>query len=151
MIELDSTKINVTIRPPYTSTEPVRFRKYTVEHNADSSVIDVIIGPEFEYLELSTVSTDIIYGQWFWFIGDVYQLNLFAFVGDYEFSIAKARYEQFLSKIPLTISAIVNGDIEFLNNRPILKGTPIFVRFISTYPSFNKIASYGVVRQYIQD
>lgn len=151
MVNLDSTKVNVIIREPYTSTEPVRFRKYTVEHKNDSKIIDVIIGPEFEGLDLSTVSTDIIYGQWFWFVQDIYQLNLFAFVGDYEFATARARYEQFLAKMPITISAIVNGDIEFLNNRPILKNTPIFVRFISTYPDFNKITSYGVVRQYIQD
>lgn len=151
MVNLDSAKVNVIIREPYTSTEPVRFRKYTVEHKNDSNIIDVIIGPEFEGLDLSTVSTDIIYGQWFWFVQDIYQLNLFAFVGDYEFATARARYEQFLAKMPITISAIVNGDIEFLNNRPILKNTPIFVRFISTYPDFNKITSYGVVRQYIQD
>lgn len=151
MVNLDSAKVNVIIREPYTSTEPVRFRKYTVEHKNDSKIIDVIIGPEFEGLDLSTVSTDIIYGQWFWFVQDIYQLNLFAFVGDYEFVTARARYEQFLAKMPITISAIVNGDIEFLNNRPILKNTPIFVRFISTYPDFNKITSYGVVRQYIQD
>lgn len=151
MVNLDSAKVNVIIRDPYTSTEPVRFRKYTVEHKNDSKIIDVIIGPEFEDLDLSTVSTDIIYGQWFWFVQDIYQLNLFAFVGDYEFATARARYEQFLAKMPITISAIVNGDIEFLNNRSILKNTPIFVRFISTYPDFNKITSYGVVRQYIQD
>ncbi|MDU3335179.1 staygreen family protein [Paraclostridium bifermentans] len=151
MVNLDSAKVNVIIREPYTSTEPVRFRKYTVEHKNDSKIIDVIIGPEFEGLDLSTVSTDIIYGQWFWFVQDIYQLNLFAFVGDYEFATARARYEQFLAKMPITISAIVNGDIEFLNNRPILKNTPVFVRFISTYPDFNKITSYGVVRQYIQD
>lgn len=151
MVNLDSAKVNVIIREPYTSTEPVRFRKYTVEHKNDSKIIDVIIGPEFEGLDLSTVSTDIIYGQWFWFVQDIYQLNLFAFVGDYEFATARARYEQFLAKMPITISAIVNGDIEFLNNRPILKNTPIFVRFMSTYPDFNKITSYGVVRQYIQD
>ena len=126
MVNLDSAKVNVIIREPYTSTEPVRFRKYTVEHKNDSKIIDVIIGPEFEGLDLSTVSTDIIYGQWFWFVQDIYQLNLFAFVGDYEFATARARYEQFLAKMPITISAIVNGDIEFLNNRPILKNTPIY-------------------------
>lgn len=151
MVDFDSTKVNVIIREPYTSTEPVRFRKYTVEHNDNSKVIDVIIGPEFEDLDLSTVSTDIIYGQWFWFVQDIYQLNLFAFIGDYDFSTSKERYDQFLAKMPLTISSIVNGDIEFLNNRPTLKNTPIFVRFISTYPDFNKITSYGVIRQYIQN
>lgn len=150
MVDFNSVKVNVIIRKPYTTTEPVRFRKYTVKHNEDSTIIDVIIGPEFEGLELSTISTDIIYGQWFWFVDDIYQLNLFAFVGDYPYSVAKERYEQFLSKMPITISAIVNGDIEFLNNRPVLKDTPIFVRFISKYPNFNKISSYGTIRQYIQ-
>ncbi|MEN2256699.1 staygreen family protein [Paraclostridium benzoelyticum] len=151
MVDFNSAKVNVIIREPYTSTEPVRFRKYTVEHNDDSSIIDLIIGPEFEDLELSTISTDIIYGQWFWFVQDIYQLNLFAFVGEYPYDMAKERYEQFLAKMPITISSIVNGDIEFLNSRPILKNTPIFVRFISTQPDFNKIVSYGVIRQYIQD
>ena len=144
-------KINVIIEKPYTSTEPVRFRKYTVKQNHPDSNIDVIIAPKFKDLELSTISTDIIYGQWFWFVENIYQLNLFVFVGDYEFSDAKIRYEQFLDKVPLAIISIVNGDIKFLDNRPILKNTPIFVRFISTHPSFNKIDYYGLISYYIRN
>lgn len=151
MSNLDSFKVNVNIVEPYTSTEPVRFRRYTVIHNEDSSVIDVVISPDFKMLEFSTVSTDIIYGQWVWFFNDIYHLNLFAFIGDYPYEIARLRYNQFLEKIPVSISAIVNGDKTFLENRPQLLKTPVFVRFISSYPRFNKLVPYNQIESYFDD
>lgn len=150
MSNLDSVKVNVEIVKPYTSTEPIRFRRYTVIHSEDSSSINVVISSEFEMLKFSTVSTDIIYGQWVWFFNDIYQLNLFAFVGDYPYEISKLRYNQFLEKMPISISAIVNGDMKFLENRPALLNTPVLVRFISKYAEFNKISQYGIIRQYIE-
>ncbi|MGL5640983.1 MAG: staygreen family protein [Paraclostridium sp.] len=151
MSNLDSFKVNVNIVEPYTSTEPIRFRRYTVIHNEDSSVINVVISPYFEMLKFGTVSTDIIYGQWVWFTGDIYILNLFAFVGDYPYEIARLRYNQFSEKIPVSISAIVNGDKAFLENRPQLLKTPVFVRFISSYPKFNKLIPYNQIEDYLDD
>jgi hypothetical protein len=145
------SRVNVNIVDPYTATEPIRFRRYTVKHLEDPTIVDLSISPYFYDLDLFTTSTDLVYSQWFWFFGDIYQLTLFVFIGDYPYDVARYRYDKFLELLPMSTSAIVNGDRTFLNNRRILFDTPIFVRFISGYPEFNKTVPYGLVRDYVDN
>lgn len=143
------SKVNVTIYEPYTLTEPIRFRRYTIFHTEDPEVVDLSISPYFYNLDLFTVSTDLIYGQWHWFSGDIYQLILFVFIGDYTFDIVNERYQKFVEKIHSSIASVVNGDRVFLENRPQLLKTPVFVRYISSYPKFNKLVTYRQVESYL--
>lgn len=145
------SKVNVEIVKPYTETNPVRFRRYTVLHLDNPTIVDLSISPYFYDLDLFTISTNLIYGQWYWFTQNIYQLTLFVFIGDYPYDVARYRYEKFLELIPMSISAIVNGDIAFLENRPLLLQTPVFVRFISGYPEFNKTLPYKRIKDYIDD
>lgn len=151
LANLSLSKVNVSIEKPYTATEPVRFRRYTITHLEDPAIVDLSISPYFYNLDLFTTSTDLVYAQWYWFFGDIYQLTFFVFIGNYPYDVAKYRYEKYLELLPLSISAVVNGDRAFLNNRKILFATPIFVRFISSYPAFNKTVPYKFVKDYIDD
>ncbi|CEJ73240.1 Staygreen protein [[Clostridium] sordellii] len=149
MANLSLSKVNVTIYEPYTLTYPIRFRRYTIFHTENPEVVDLSISPYFYNLDLSTVSTNLIYGQWHWFSGDIYQLVLFVFIGNYEFDIVNERYEKFVEKIHLSIGAVVNGDRVFLENRPQLLKTSVYVRYISSYPRFNKLVTYNKVESYL--
>ncbi|CEO20837.1 staygreen family protein [Paraclostridium sordellii] len=145
------SNVNVTIYEPYTLTEPIRFRRYTIFHREDPQIVDLSISPYFYNLDLSTVSTNLIYGQWHWFSGDIYQLILFVFIGNYEFDIVNERYEKFVEKIDLSIGAVINGDRVFLENRPQLLNTSVYVRYISSYPKFNKLVTYNKVESYLDN
>ncbi|TAN65584.1 staygreen family protein [Paraclostridium sordellii] len=149
LANLSLSKVNVTIYEPYTLTYPIRFRRYTIFHTENPEVVDLSISPYFYNLDLSTVSTNLIYGQWHWFSGDIYQLVLFVFIGNYEFDIVNERYEKFVEKIHLSIGAVVNGDRVFLENRPQLLKTSVYVRYISSYPRFNKLVTYNKVESYL--
>lgn len=149
----DSNKIELRVKilKPYTSTEPIRFRRYSVVNKEDENRIYLTIGQNFEGLEFSTVSTDVIYGQWYWFIDNLYHLTLFAYVGDYPYEIAKQRYEQFLEILPNSALAIVTGDKKFLIENEQLLDSVILVRFKSTHPEFNKTVPYFRISDLIND
>lgn len=151
MRDTSLSKVNVKIVKPYTETEPIRFRRYTILHLDNPTIVDLSISPYFYDLDLFTVSTNLIYGQWYWFYQNIYQLTLVVFIGDYPYEVAKYRYKKFLELLPMSISSIVNGDITFLENNPLLLQTPVLVRFISGYPAFNKTVPYNLVKDYIDD
>lgn len=132
-------ELSVNIVDPHSETDPIRFRRYTIdESDVFENRINMIIGPEFEELELGVTTTDIIYAQWYWIVDGFYHLTLFAYVGDGSYEVSKERYEQFLEKIPVAALAIVKGDREFLLENEQLLAAPIYVRFISTHDEFNK-------------
>lgn len=136
-------ELKVTIVDPYTKTAPIRFRRYTIdESNVFKNRVNLIIGPEFVDLEFGTVTTDIIYGQWYWFVDNMYHLTLFAYVGDDPYEIAKDRYERFLEILPLAALAVVKGDRAFLIENEQLLDSIILVRFISTHDEFNKTVPF---------
>ena len=142
MRQPDPVQLRVKIVKPYTTTSPIRFRRYTIVNQEEENRIDLTIGPEFEGLEFGTVSTDIIYGQWYWFVDNLYHLTLFAYVGDYPYEIAKQRYERFIEELPLAALAVIKGDSEFLIENEQLLDSVILVRFKSTYPEFNKTVPF---------
>lgn len=134
-----SVELRVTIVEPYTKVKPIRFRRYTIdESNVKENRIDMIIGPEFENLEFGTTTTDIIYGQWYWFVDNLYHLTLFAYVGDGSYEVSKRRYERFIEILPLAALSVVKGDREFLIENNQLLDSIILVRFISIHDEFNK-------------
>ena len=52
MDNLNLSKVNVSIEKPYTATEPVRFRRYTITHLEDPAIVDLSISPYFYNLDL---------------------------------------------------------------------------------------------------
>ena len=54
------------------------------------------------------------------YIGDRYQITFAVFVGDYPYDVAKYRYEKFLELLPMSISAVANGDKGLLEANPSL-------------------------------
>lgn len=134
-----SVELRVNIVKPYTKVKPIRFRRYTIdESKVKENRIDMTIGPEFENLEFGTTTTDIIYGQWYWFVDNLYHLTLFAYVGDGSYEVSKKRYERFIEILPLAALSVVKGDREFLIENDQLLDSIILVRFISIHDDFNK-------------
>lgn len=151
MRNLNLSKVNVVIEPPYTATSPIRFRRYNILHLDNPREVNLSISPYFFNLDLYTTSTNLIYSQWYFIYGDRYQITFAVFVGDYPYDVAKYRYEKFLELLPMSISAVANGDKGLLEANPSLYEAPVYVRFISSYPQFNKIVPYKFIKDYIDD
>ena len=139
MRQSNAIDLKVTIVEPYTKTEPIKFRRYTIDESKEvDNRIDMIIGPDFEELELGVTTTDVIYGQWYWIVDSFHHLTLFAYIGDCSYEESKERYEEFLKRIPIAAMAVVKGDRAFLLEHEQLLSSTIFVRFVSIHPEFNK-------------
>ncbi|NMS90704.1 hypothetical protein HGQ85_12245 [Clostridioides difficile] len=149
MVNLNSTNLNVNMVYPVSATEPIRFRRYTVSYSEDMSNIYLTIATYFDTLSLGTVSIDKVYGQWAWVVGDIYDLNLFVFVGNYPYEIARNRYDAFVNILPIAITSIVNGDRLFLVSNSCLLNSKITVRFISSHPTLNRTIDYGSIRNFV--
>jgi hypothetical protein len=53
------------------------------------------------------------------------------------------RNDIFVKELPLALEAIVYGDRELLKSKPYLYKTPIYVKFNSVYPMFNRLELWG--------
>ncbi|CZR99045.1 MULTISPECIES: staygreen family protein [unclassified Clostridioides] len=149
MINLNATNLNVNMVYPVSATEPIRFRRYTVSYSENTNDIYLTIATYFDTLSLGTVSIDKVYGQWAWVVGDIYDLNLFVFVGNYPYEIARNRYDAFVRVLPIAITSIINGDRLFLVSNSCLLNSKITVRFISSHPTLNRTVDYGSIRTFV--
>ena len=147
--DLNNYNLNVNIVEPITDIEPIRFRRYTLSYSDDTQNLYLTIALYFDMLGLGVTSMDKVYGQWAWVIGDTYDLNLFIFIGNYPYDIARRRYETFRKLLPLSITAIVNGDRKFLEYNQNLMDSNIIVRFISSHAEFNRAISYNSVEDFL--
>ncbi|UWD49242.1 staygreen family protein [Clostridioides difficile] len=149
MVNLNANNLNVNMVYPISATAPIRFRRYTVSYLENMENIYLTIATYFDTLGLGTLSIDKVYGQWAWFVDNIYDLNLFVFVGNYPYQIAKNRYDTFVDILPVAITSIVNGDRIFLTSNPCLLNSKITVRFISSHPTLNRTVDYGNIRDFI--
>ncbi|CCL35896.1 staygreen family protein [Clostridioides difficile] len=149
MVNLNANNLNVNMVYPISSTAPIRFRRYTVSYLENMENIYLTIATYFDTLGLGTLNIDKVYGQWAWFTDNIYDLNLFVFVGNYPYQIAKNRYDTFVNILPVAITSIVNGDRVFLTSNPCLLNSKITVRFISSHPTLNRTVNYGNIRDFI--
>ena len=145
MPELDPSKLSVTFVPPVTKTYPIRFRKYTLTHSDNNEDLFLTIGPyfEFDFEKLNYITRDEVLAQWGLLNPGIYSLQAFVYVGNTSFETAQARYNNFKRELPLALEAIIYGDREFFKAHPQLLSAYITVRFISSFPQFNRTEFYN--------
>jgi hypothetical protein len=141
--ELDPEKLSVTFVPPVTETNPIRFRKYTLTHSDTTGNLFLTIGPYFDFDKINPITRDEVLAQWGLVNPGIYTLQAFVYVGNSNFNMAKTRYDVFKRELPLALEALIYGDREFFKVHPELLGTPITVRFISSFPQFNRTEFYN--------
>ena len=143
MPKLNPENLSVTFVPPVTKTYPIRFRKYTLTHSDTTGELFLTIGPEFDFEKINPVTRDEVLAQWGLLNPGIYTLQAFVYVGNTNYDIAQARYNIFKRELPLALEALMYGDKEFFKAHPELLGTPITVRFISSFPQFNRTEFYN--------
>lgn len=150
MKKLDLSNLRVHIQPPATDYKPVEHRKYTLMQSDRSNEISLTIGQDFNTAATLSKQRDELLAEWIPQMGQYVLLGrMHISDGDFDEQYAKIRYMIYEREADLLLTAILYGDKELLSHYPWLLNSPIYVRFQSDFPEYNKIQYYGTAREYL--
>jgi hypothetical protein len=147
MIRLNPDKLSVEFGDKIARTHPIIPRRYTLTHSDITAELFLTIAQKYAYDKINP-NRDEVLAEWRL---DEHGHYLYSSVlVDGEFGLIKAfiRNRIFIQELPLALEAIVYGDQEFFKAHPILNNSPIYVKFISSYPAFNRTEYWGKVSAY---
>lgn len=142
--------LSVNIVNPIMPTYPISFRRYTlIPDPNEPSKANLTIAPEYVFNNQNQELKDELCGQWVFVDGNRHVLTLFVNVGNYEFEIAKDRYDNFLDILPDYVEALINAEKDFFKANPHLISSHVSMRFISSHSQFNKTVYFCKVDDYL--
>ncbi|AKA68725.1 hypothetical protein CSCA_1600 [Clostridium scatologenes] len=146
--KLNPEKLFVKFKDGVNSVGPIILRRYTLTHSDKTAELFLVIGLTYAY-ENITAQRDEVLAEWK-FVNNQYVLNVFCYVGgENNKNKAALRYKIFVRELPLALEAICYGDRKFFEIHPVLKKSPIIVRFESVYPQYNNIKYFGMPKDYL--
>ena len=147
MKRLDPNKLYVEFREGVTPISPIIPRRYTLTHSDLTADLFLTVAPDYAYDKINPMR-DEVFGQWC-LINNEYVLFLYAYVdGKFFEGASDIRYRIFQRELPLAIEAIRYGDRRFFEAHPELDNSPIYVKFYSKYPEYNKVEYWGTPSDY---
>ena len=149
MSDFNPSKLTVTYIAPITPFRPLEGRKYTLTHSDTTGKLFLTIGPEYSFSS-TTQTRDEVKAEWNQSMGE-YSLcgRVYISGGEFDEQYSKVRFMIFKRELKLALTAIVYGDQVFYSCFPWLLDAPIYVKFESIYPEFQKVHYYGTPRQYL--
>lgn len=150
MSKFKPEKLSVKYIPPATAFVPVDNRKYTLTHSDMTGELYLSIGNVYDYQALNYKMRDEVLADWITMNGE-YLLygNVYISNGEFDKNMSRIRYMIFKKELDLALTAIIYGDRSFFTYYPWLLDTPIYVKFSSIFPEFNKVLYYGTPRKYL--
>ena len=148
-MELNSNKLETIFLPPATESSPVNGRRYTLTHSDDTGMMFLDIGITYNYSAINQELRDEVLGKWVFMGDNSYILFFYVFVGDSDYEAASKRYDIFKSHLISAIQNIIYGDRYLLEKYTELVNTPIYVKFDSSFPTFDNYEYYGYVSDYM--
>ncbi len=151
MSDFDKYKLNVNFMKGVSKVNPIIPRKYTLTHSDESAELFLDIGKVYNYKALTSFRDEVLC-EWI-NCNNMYYLQCYAYISGGEFNLKESeiRYNIFKKELPLALTAIINGDKTFFKAHPYLYNSPIFIKFNSIYPAFNKIEYFGKIKDYFND
>ncbi|ALC90330.1 hypothetical protein AM500_11445 [Bacillus sp. FJAT-18017] len=144
----DPAKLAVTYIAPITPFRPFEGRKYTLTHSDSTGQLFLTIGPK--YLYTNSQYKDEVYAEWLQTMGEFTLCGkVHVTKGDFDEQHSKVRFMIFRKEMETALKALVFGDQAFYSCFPWLLDAPIYIKFESVYPEFNKMIYYGTPRQYM--
>lgn len=146
-----SNSLLVTMIPPVTNKRPIDGRKYTLSFCKDTSIIQLSVGIDFDYSKIHDDQQNKILAVWSNTLGH-FILAVTVNVADEHIDkeTAKLRYMDLQKVMELGLMAIVKGDKDIYQDFPWVLDAPIYVKYESVYPEFQKTLLYGTPRQYLR-
>lgn len=149
LTKFDPGNLAVTYIAPITPFRPLEGRKYTLSHSDVTGKLFLTIGPEFSYSKTNSTK-DEVYAQWTQSMGEYSMYGrVHVSSGEFDEQHSRVRFMIFKKEMELALTAIVYGDQVFYKSFPWLLDAPIYIKFDSIYPEFEKLLFYGTPRQYL--
>ncbi|MGH4119091.1 staygreen family protein [Clostridium sp.] len=128
-------------------TEPIIPRKYTLTHSDTTGELFLTIAEKYDYKKISDMRDEVL-AEWV-FINNEYALMVNLMVDKEKNLVMSAvRNSIFVKELPLALQAIRYGDKEFFVENSTLDKAPIYVKFNSIYPLFNRQELWGTSSDY---
>lgn len=153
MIVLSLEKLHVKYIASANSKGPIKQRSYTLTHSDFTGELFLSIGTKYDKKAISGIYTKImrdeVLAEWLKKENN-YSLHVYLHVcGGLIIGRAGWRDNIFRGHLPLVLKSICQADIEFYQNHPSLKSSPIIVHFNSSNKKYNKIEDWGTPKDYL--
>ena len=145
--KLNTKSINVNIGIGTSETELIIPRKYTLTHSDVTGELFLSIAARYDYEKITDMRDEVL-AEWR-MANDDYALMVYVMVDNERNPVMSAfRNDIFVKELPLALEAIVYGDREILKTNRHLYKAPIYVKFNSIYPVFNRLELWGTLSDY---
>lgn len=140
--KLDPKMLQVNFIMGTGETKPIIPRKYTLTHSDSTGELFLTIAANYDYSKI-TDEMDEVLAEWS-MDKDEYALMVNIMVDKENNSVMSAvRNSIFAKELHLALQALRYGDREFFIRNPYLDKAPIYVKFNSVYPLFNRLELWG--------
>jgi len=140
-------KLQVNFGMTTGETKPIIPRKYTLTHSDITGELFLTIAAKYDYDKITEMRDEVL-AEWI-MVNDEYALMVNVMVDKEKNPIMSAiRNSIFAKELPLALQALRYGDREFFRENPSLDKAPIYVKFNSVYPLFNRLEIWGTPSDY---
>lgn len=128
-------------------TKPIIPRKYTLTHSDESGELFLTIAATYDYGKITDMRDEVL-AEWTR-VNNEYALMVNVMVDKEKNPVMSAvRNSIFTKELPLALQALRYGDREFFSRNSYLDKAPIYVKFNSVYPLFNRLELWGTPSDY---
>ena len=147
MSKFNTDMLHVNFGMGTSETKPIIPRKYTLTHSDVTGELFLTIAAKYDYDKITDMRDEVL-AEWIMVNSD-YALMVNVMVDKEKNPIMSAvRNSIFAKELPLALSALRYGDREFFRENPSLDKAPIYVKFNSVYPMFNRLELWGTPSDY---
>ena len=152
MADLNPEKLHITTKVSIETNEFNIPRKYTLTHSDSTGELFLTIGADYDYNQISGRYTrfmrDEVLAEW-QDSDDHYELHVYVHVsGGFIFGWAGLRDRIFRHHLPLVLQTLRYGDKQIFEKFPSLDESPIFVYFNSKSKRYDKIETFGLIKEF---
>jgi hypothetical protein len=145
---LNPDKLFVEYRDGIGPAWPIIPRLYTLTHSDITAELFLTVGYKHAYDKITSMRDEVL-AEWVPYGADHVALLASVYVDSEKGLEASAfRNTIFVRELPLALEAIRYGDRQLFDAFPYLDDAPVFIRFTSKYPQFNRLERWGNISDY---
>ncbi len=142
MSRFNPDKLTVEYRPSVTPVGPVIPRRYTLTHSDVTAELFLTIGISFAYDKIGPMRDEVL-SEWVVNYNNLPYLFVYLDVDGSGSGNPYTRNFIFRRELPLALEAIRYGDRYLFDTHPMLDNAQIWVWFISSQPTLNRLEYWG--------
>lgn len=145
--KLNPEKLHVNFGMWISETKPIIPRKYTLTHSDTTGELFLTIDAEYDYDKITDMRDEVL-AEWS-VVDKEYALKVNVMLDKEKNPVMTAvRNSIFTKELPLALQALRYGDKGFFKENSSLDKAPIYIRFNSVYPVFNRLELWGTPSDY---